>query len=217
MLDAYHNMIENQLRAGGIHAPEVFNAFDAINRPAFVPESYRNYAYADIQIPLENGQQMFFPRTEAAILQAVSPKQTDIVLEIGTGTGYSAALMAQLTRYITTLEIMPEMAKLAQQTLKQQNIHNAHVICTDAFSWDISQISKQPDIIIFSGATPSIPAPFYEILAIHGKMVVFHQLSSVLVQVQLIQKTAEHTWQTQTLFETNVIPLVYPNQSRFIF
>ncbi len=216
MLDAYHNMIENQLRAGGIHLPLVFEAFDAVDRQIFVPEAYRNYAYAEIPVPFADGQQMLLPLTDAKILQAATPLKTDTVLEIGTGTGFSTALMAQLTRYVTTLEINPQSAQSAKTHLEQQRVHNAQVICADGFAVDFHQMGKTFDIILFSGAVTYLPDSFYEILSDTGRIVVFRK-KPALTQVELIEKTAGKDLSTQILFETDVTPLIQPKQSSFIF
>lgn len=216
MLDAYHNMIENQLRAGGIHLPLVFDAFDAVGRQAFVPEAYRGFAYADMPIPLPDGQQMFPPLTDARILQAVAPRKTDTVLEIGTGTGFSAALMAQLTRYVTTLEINPLLADTARHHLKQQAVHNAQVICADGFAMDLYQAGKSFNIIVFSGGINTLPDRFTDMLSDNGRMIVFRKTDS-LTQAELIEKTTDNVLKTQRLFETDVPLLVQPAQHHFIF
>ena len=216
MLDAYHNMIENQLRAGGIHLPQVFEAFDAVDRQLFVPEDYQVYAYADMPIPLADGQQMFPPLTDAKVLQATTPKKTDIVLEIGTGTGFSAALMAQLTRFVITLEINPQSADAAKARLKQQGIHNTRVICSDGFATDLGQFDTPFDIIVFSGAITSLPDRFHEHLAESGRILVFRK-ETALCQAELIEKTVEKTLKNQRLFDTDVPPLIQPEQNRFTF
>lgn len=216
MLDAYHNMIENQLRAGGIHLPQVFDAFAAVDRQMFVPEPYQGYAYADMPIPLADGQQMFPPLTDAKVLQATAPKKTDIALEIGTGTGFSAALMAQLARFVITLEINPQLADSAQVHLKRLGIHNARVICADGFATDLDQFDNPFDIIVFSGAVISLPDRFHEHLAENGRMLAFRK-ETALCQVELIEKTPSNTLKSQRLFETDVVPLIQPEQNRFIF
>ena len=216
MLDAYHNMIENQLRAGGIHLPQIFEAFDAVDRQAFVPETYRNYAFADMPIPLVDGQQMLLPLTDAKILQAAIPKKTDTVLEIGTGSGFSAALMAQLTRYVTTLEINPSLAETARHHLQQQAVHNAQVICADAFATDLHQTGRKFDIIVFSGAISTLPDIFCDMLSDEGRMVVFRK-QPALTQAELIEKTAGNVLKPQRLFETDMTPLIQPEQRGFIF
>ncbi len=216
MLDAYNNMIENQLRAGGIHLPPVFNAFAAVDRRAFVPAAYQDFAYADMPIPLADGQQMFPPLTDAKILQATTPKKTDTVLEIGTGTGFSAALMAQLTRYVTTVEINPLTADTARIRLKQQGVHNAQVICTDGFATDTYLAGKPFDIIVFSGAIRSLPGTFSNALSEGGRMLVFHKMP-LLTQAELIEKKTDGRLETHSLFETDIIPLVQQEKDGFVF
>ena len=99
------NMIENQLRAGGVHVKAVIDAVSAIRREEFVPSEYRQYAYADMEIPLSYAQNMLTPLSEALVLQGTGLRKNDTVLEIGTGSGYMAALLAHHSRHVTTVEI----------------------------------------------------------------------------------------------------------------
>ena len=94
MQEARINMIENQLRAGGVHVKEVFDAVSAIRREEFVPSEYRQYAFADMEIPLPYAQNMLTPLSEALVLQETGLRKDDTVLEIGTGSGYMAALLS---------------------------------------------------------------------------------------------------------------------------
>ncbi len=216
MRDAYHNMIENQLRAGGITLPGIFEAFDQVDRQSFVPEGYLHFAYADMPIPLDGGQEMFSPLTEARILQATNPIKTDSMLEIGTGTGFSAALSAQLARYVTSLEIDPSKADSAAQHLAQENIRNTRIICADGFLYDLNQTGAKFDIIVLSGSVSSPPETLFSRLANGGRLFYFLSLPSVDF-AELVTKDADGNIKTQRLFETKVTALVEPKEAKFTF
>lgn len=216
MLNAYQNMIENQLRAGGITLPSVFEAFDQVDRQSFVPQSYLRFAYADMPIPLEGAQEMFSPLTEARVLQAVNPTKNDSMLEIGTGSGFSAALSAQLARYVTTLEIDPSKANSALQRLEQENIRNAQVICADGFLYDLNQTTAKFDIIVLSGSVSSPPEIFFDRLADGGRLLYFQSLPSMDI-AELVLKDIDGNIKTRRLFETKVSALVEPKEEKFTF
>ncbi|MBO4789572.1 MAG: protein-L-isoaspartate O-methyltransferase [Oxalobacter sp.] len=216
MLNAYQNMIENQLRAGGITLPSIFEAFDQVDRQSFVPQSYQRFAYADMPIPLEGAQEMFSPLTEARILQAINPTKNDNLLEIGTGSGFSAALSAHLARYVTSLEIDPSKAKSAMLRLEQENIRNTRVICYDGFLYNLNQTTEKFDIITFSGSVSSLPVTFLDRLADGGKLFYFKSQPS-LDFAELVMKDTDGNIKTHRLFETKVTALVEPREEKFTF
>ena len=127
MRNARANMIENQIRAGGVYLQNVFDSLDAIRREDFVPPAYHEYAYAEMEIPLPYGQNMLTPLTEALVLQAVSVRKNDTVLEIGTGSGYMAALLAHGARHVTTIEIEPGLKEMAENNLSRYGVENVRV------------------------------------------------------------------------------------------
>ncbi len=217
VLDAYHNMIENQLRAGGIFQPFVFDAFQTVDRSAFVPDSFRDFAFADMRIPIGHGQQMSFPQTDALVFQAAFPKKHETVLEIGTGTGFTAALLASCARFVTTVEIQPALASLAQDKLMAQDVRNLRAVCADGLVPEQYLAAGQKfDLIVFSGAVKMVPERILDHLADQGRMVVFHQLPAI-DQVELMRKRPDGTFETTVLFETAIEPLVQSPSSGFVF
>lgn len=217
MLDAYHNMIENQLRAGGIHQPFVFEAFHAVDRAAFVPEGFSDFAYADMRIPIGYGQQMALPQTDALVLQAASPQKHETVLEIGSGTGFTAALLASCARFVTTVECRPELAEQAQNRLVEQDIRNIRAVCADGLTPNqyLAEDLKF-DLIVFSGSVEVVPDGIMNHLNEMGRMIVFHQLPFI-DHVELMRKQPDGTFETTVLFETEIEPLVQLSSSGFVF
>src|SRR5687768_3393070 len=116
------NMIENQIRPAGVLDQRVLDLLYAVKREDFVPKAYREFAFADMEIPLGQGTAMLQPKLEARILQEVAVTSTDTVLEVGTGSGYMTALLAQLCRHVYTVEIVAELSREAAARLAAYGI-----------------------------------------------------------------------------------------------
>ncbi|WAV93272.1 protein-L-isoaspartate O-methyltransferase [Oxalobacter aliiformigenes] len=206
MRNARANMIENQIRAGGVYLQNVFDSLDAIRREDFVPPAYHEYAYAEMEIPLPYGQNMLTPQTEALVLQAVSVRKNDTVLEIGTGSGYMAALLAHGARHVTTIEMEPGLKEMAENNLSRYGVENVRVLCENGFCIEQYAPDRLFDVIVFSGAVSSIPEIFTNRLADNGRMAVFYANNS-FVQALLLQKNSAVDQNIKILFETSVKPL----------
>ena len=113
---ARFNMIEQQIRTWEVLDQEVLDLLPVIKRERFVPEKWRALAFADMEIPLGNGQVMWPPKMEARVLQELAPKKTDRVLEVGTGSGYLTALFAAKAQHVYSVEIIPEFSTQAAQS-----------------------------------------------------------------------------------------------------
>ena len=115
---ARQNMIAQQIRTWDVLDNDVLQTLVDIRREAFVPAAYQSLAFVDTDIPLPCGQNMFSPKLEARLLQEAAVRKTEQVLEIGAGSGYMAALLAHHARHVVTVEIEPELQKLAEANLK---------------------------------------------------------------------------------------------------
>jgi protein-L-isoaspartate(D-aspartate) O-methyltransferase len=124
---ARFNMIEQQIRTWDVLDQEVLDLLTVVRREEFVPAPYKNLAFVDTEIPLPGGENMFTPKMEARLLQAVSVKKHESVLEIGAGSGYMAALLAYKSRHVTSVEISPELKALAEKNLADYGISNVSV------------------------------------------------------------------------------------------
>lgn len=206
MQEARINLIENQLRPGGVHAQAVFDAVSAIRREEFVPPAYRQYAFADVEIPLAYGQNMFTPLCEALVLQEARLGKDDTVLEIGTGSGYMAALLAHLSRHVTTVEIEEGLKQQARNNLDRYGMKNVHVIHDNGLLIDRYARDRLFDVIVFSGSVSNIPETFKDRLADNGRMIVFYGSESCN-QVIFLQKNSAMDIKSGILFETSVKPL----------
>lgn len=209
------NMIENQIRATGVKSPDVFDAFKSVRRENFVPEAYRDIAYADTEIPLIYNEHMLTPRTEALVLHAAGVKGTDRVLEIGTGSGFMAALLAYNALHVTSVEIKPELRRFAEANLKKAGITNVAVeLGNGANGWK-SDIPY--DVIVISGALYELADSFRMILNPGGRIVAFIG-DAPFTQTQLIKKIHDAHYEIISLFGTSA-PLLREQRkiSRFRF
>jgi protein-L-isoaspartate(D-aspartate) O-methyltransferase len=199
---ARFNMIEQQIRPWDVLDPQVLDLLFVVKREDFAPPAYRNLAFADMEIPLGNGQVMLAPKIEAKMLQELGLKKTDKVLEIGTGSGYMAALLAARAEHVVTIECRPALADIAKQNLERAGVANVTVELGDgANGW----AQRGPyDAIVVSGSLPSVPDVLLKQLRVGGRLAVVVGEAPVM-EAQLITCTADGIYNTVNLFET-VIP-----------
>ncbi|SAK58905.1 protein-L-isoaspartate O-methyltransferase family protein [Caballeronia ptereochthonis] len=212
---ARFNMIEQQIRPWEVLDQDVLNLLAIVKRENFVPAAYRNIAFADLEVPLPGGERMLAPKIEARILQELAVHKAETVLEIGTGSGYMAALLAHRGRSVTTVEISPELAGFAKQNLSANGVTNVEVIVGDgALGWDQG---APYDVICVSGGLPVMPQEFLEQLKIGGRIAAFVG-SAPVMKAQIITRVDEKQFRVSDVFETLVAPLrnaVHPSLFRF--
>jgi protein-L-isoaspartate(D-aspartate) O-methyltransferase len=199
---ARFNMIEQQIRPWEVLDPQVLDLLFVVKREDFVPAAYRNLAFADMEIPLGEGQVMLAPRVEARLLQELAIKKTDKVLEIGTGSGYMAALLAARAEHVVTVECRPVLAEFARENLAKAGVSNV-TIETACGAHGCS--ARGPfDAIVVSASLPVVPEALLKQLRVGGRLAVVVGEAPVM-EAQLITCTADGLYQTVNLFET-VIP-----------
>ncbi|MEK6748493.1 MAG: protein-L-isoaspartate O-methyltransferase [Pseudomonadota bacterium] len=203
---ARFNMVEQQIRTWEVFDHRVLDVLHAVPRELFVPTHLRNLAYADLSLPLDNGQTMMSPMLAAKMLQALNIQHTDSVLEIGTGSGYSTALLARLCKELRSVDCFPDMLKLAAQHLKTLNITNATLEEADVSSpqWN----NEGPyDVIALTGSVPVLPERFKHNLRVGGRL--FAVIGEEpLMEAKLITRVGEREWVEEVLFETMLAPLL---------
>lgn len=184
-------MVEYQIAARGIRDPRVMSAMKEIPRHLFVPQPYDKSAYEDCPLPIGNGQTISQPYIVALMTELLTLQPTDNVLEIGTGCGYQAALLAALVRQVTTIERIPEVAGLARENLTRIGIKNVDVIIGDG---TLGYPQKAPyDGIIITAATPSVPIPLVKQLAEGGRLVAPVGARDIQELIRLIKKDGSIT------------------------
>ncbi len=197
-------MIEKQVRRRGVTDPAVLAAMQAVPRHEFVAEEIRSNAYADAPLPIGGGQTISQPYIVAAMTAALHLRASDKVLEIGTGCGYQAAVLACLAKDVFTIERRPELASSACARLARLGYSNAHVHCGDG-TLGLPEFAPF-DAILVAAAAPAIPRPLLAQLAEGGRMIlplggVEHQ------ELQLIEKHGD-AFPTKMLEGCRFVPLV---------
>lgn len=213
--DARHKMVEQQVRPWDVLDQKVLSLIARSVREEYVPPQYRNLAYVDMNIPLGLGQVTMSPKLEARLLQELAIRPEDKILEIGTGSGYMTSLLAALGRHVHSVEIIPELAKRAQQNLAAHGVDNATVEIGDgARGWE----RHQPyDAIMITGSVPLLPDSFKHSLAAAGRLIAIVGTAPVM-EVELVQRVDDASWTVTSLFETALPPLINAKQpERFVF
>ncbi|HET9121249.1 MAG TPA: protein-L-isoaspartate(D-aspartate) O-methyltransferase [Solirubrobacterales bacterium] len=165
-----HSMVERQLRRRGISDERVLLAMDAVPREHFVPEGVRRSSYNDSALPIGHEQTISQPWVVAAICQALSLRGDELVLEIGTGSGYSAAVLSHLADHIVSIERVPELGEWARARLDELGIGNVEVIVGDGSR---GYAERAPyDAIAVHAASPEAPHSLLSQLAPDGRLVV---------------------------------------------
>jgi protein-L-isoaspartate(D-aspartate) O-methyltransferase len=212
---ARFNMIEQQIRPWDVLDAKVLALLARVRREEFVPAECRNLAFTDTEIPLLEGQCMLAPRVEARLLQEAKVQPNDRVLEIGTGSGFMAALLAQQAQTVITLELRPALAKLAADNLRRSGVANVTVRAGDGAR---GLSSEAPfDVIVLSGSVATVPKALREQLKIGGRLIAIVGEEPVM-RARLITRTAAQQWATQDLFDTVAARLDgFEEASTFVF
>ena len=169
-LDERKSMVEYQIKRRGIVDRRVLEAMAKVPRHLFVPERYRSESYRDGPLPIGEGQTISQPYIVALMTEALRPRPEDKVLEIGTGSGYQAAVLAEIVKTVYTIEIIPELGKAAEEKLKSLGYDNCIVRIGDGYKgWP----ENAPfDGVIVTAAPDHIPEPLLDQLKIGGRLVI---------------------------------------------
>jgi protein-L-isoaspartate(D-aspartate) O-methyltransferase len=202
-------MIEQQIRTWEVLDQSVLDTLLAVPREQFVAPAYANLAFADMELPLcfneeKTGEVMLAPKVEARVLQALALRPEDSVLEIGSGSGYMAALLGAHARQVLSVEIHSGLAQLAKHNLVRSGCTNVTVTVGDGLQG--GDTNTQFDAIVISGGLPFVPANVLNQLKITGRLMAFVGEFPAM-NAQLITRTGEQAFNTVTLFETQVQPL----------
>jgi protein-L-isoaspartate(D-aspartate) O-methyltransferase len=198
---ARFNMIEQQIRPWNVLDTEILELLHVVKREQFVPAAYQNLAFADAEIPLPGGDVMLAPKFEARVMQELNLKKHETVLEIGTGSGYMAALLAHRGAKVTSVEISPENRVLAQKNLAKAGIHNVTVEeGNGALGWDKG---APYDVLVISGALEVLPESLLKQVKVGGRIAAITGQPPAM-EFSIITRTGDAAWNTVKVFETNV-------------
>jgi protein-L-isoaspartate(D-aspartate) O-methyltransferase len=202
---ARFNMIEQQLRPARVLDPDVLDVLFVVKREEFVPPTHRRLAFADTQLPLggEAGACMFAPRVEALALQTLAMKKHENVLEVGTGSGYMAALLGAHADHVWSLEIDPELAATARENLRRAGVSNVTVDVGNGLSGLAAHAPY--DAIMVSGAVAKVPQLLLDQLKPGGRLFAIEGAAPAM-QAVLYQRSGDG-FSRLAVFETVVAPL----------
>ena len=203
MEQARFNMVEQQIRPWDVLDHSVLQVMMDIPRDAFVSEAQQSLAYADIQLPLGHGESMMHPRVEGRILQELAIQDDDICLEIGTGSGYLTACMANLAKEVFSVEIHEDFIATAKQRLAAQNISN--VILEQADALQSLSLEKRYDVIAVTGSVPEYLPLFEQLLAPNGRLYI--TVGSGVLQHAVLVVNSDGKYRHNNLFATELDPL----------
>lgn len=213
------NMIEQQIRPWDVHDPQVLALLDSIRREDYVPAAHRALAFFDMELPLDDGsvpgQTMLAPRVEARLLNDLHVQKHETVLEIGTGSGFMAALLAHQAARVLTLEIDPTLAERATATLRRNGVANVDVQQADGSK----PLPSGPtfDVIVLSGSVAHVPQNLLGSLNIGGRLAAIVG-QEPMMRAHFVTRTSESQWSVVQPWDT-VAPrlLNFPEPSRFSF
>ena len=188
-------MVEQQIRGRGITDPTVLDAMSRVPRHRFISPTLGQVAYNDRPLPIGYSQTISQPYIVAYMTEAADISSEEIVLEVGSGSGYQAAVLGEIARAVYTIEIIPELAENARQTLSELGYENVQVRAGDGYQGWPEQAPF--DAILVTAAPDHVPRPLVDQLALNGKMVI--PVGDLVQEMRVITKTEAGILEESTL------------------
>ncbi|OUT95832.1 MAG: hypothetical protein CBC01_08795 [Betaproteobacteria bacterium TMED41] len=207
---ARKNLIEQHIRPWNVYNSDAINSLYKVPRENFVPLQYKKYAFSDFQVPLTYNDSMPSPMVEARILQCAITENCGEVLEIGSGSGYMAALLAQMYKSVITVEINQNLIEKAQSNLKKNLIENIQVFQGDGLKSDSRWSKKKFDAIVISGGVRNIPVHLEDSITPNGRIVAF-LTNGPIMNVVIFKRNYGLGFSKKIVFETKVTYLSFEN------
>jgi len=213
-LAARRQMVDQQIRTWEVLDPRVLDALSAVPREAFVPPEYRELAFADAPFPIGFGQSMLSPKLQGRILQALGVSAADVVLEVGSGTGYLAACLSLLGSSTRSIDIHPGLVELSRANLRALPEAKVEFETRDAFS---AAPLGEYDVVAVTGSLPVYDTRFEKSLRVGGRLFVMVGAAPVMDAI-LVRRVDDNEWIRESLFETVVAPLINATAAqKFVF
>ena len=209
------NMIEQQIRPWDVLEPSVLELLNVVKREKFLPAESQAFAFVDMEVPLPGGQCMLSPKVEARALQDLKIQKHEKVLEIGTGSGYMAALLGYCAHSVLSLEILPELATFARNNLRNAGVRNVEVRQADGALG--AAADGLFDVIVFSGSVAAVPEQIKAQLKVGGRL--FAVVGQApMMRANFITRTGDTTYATTQPWDTVAPRLVhFAEPSKFTF
>ncbi len=204
---ARQQMVDQQVRAWDVLSSDILQTLMTVPREQFVPVGYEALAFADTEIPIGHGESMMTPTLEGKLLQALELKSTDSVLEIGTGTGFVTACLAQLAGEVMSVDIHEDFLQTAAANLEDSGTSDVGLLAMDATK---KLPDAQYDAIAVTGSIQSFDPRFVMSLKPGGRLFVVVG-DAPAMDARLVTRTGDNEWKTDSLFETSLKPLVNGN------
>ncbi len=202
---ARFNMVEQQIRPWDVLDGRVLGLLESSQREDFVPVRYRKMAFADLAIPLDHGQNMMKPVVEGRLLQALGLQADETVLEIGTGSGFVTACLAQMAERVVSVDIYEQFSSEAAGKLKEKDIHNVEFETGDVMTgW---QPEQAHDVVVVTGSVLSVPEHFPGWVNPRGRLFVICGESPAM-EAKLLTRLNATEWREESLFETDLARLI---------
>ncbi len=203
---ARFNMIEQQIRPWEVLDQAVLSLLATVRREDFVPPALRALAFVDTQVPLpvSDGPSAFMlePKVEARLLQELAVQRHERVLEVGTGSGFMAALLAHRAMQVVSLECRPELARMARASLQRNGVVNVQVLDVSAAAGALGLAAEAPfDVIVLSGSVPNVPGVLLQQLKIGGRLAAVVGEEPVM-RARLYTRAGQAAWTETDLFDT---------------
>jgi protein-L-isoaspartate(D-aspartate) O-methyltransferase len=212
-------MVEQQIRTWDVLDSEVLDLLFEVKREDFVPPAYRTLAFVDMEIPIGEGQMMMAPKMEARILQETALKAGERALEVGTGSGYLAALLGKRAQAVVSIEYFESLSRDAGKKLAQAGIRNVQLKVGDAAQSPAGLIGagEKFDVVVLTGSVPVLPKAYLDVLNTNGRL--FAVVGDApAMKASIFTKTGANAFSETPLFETVLAPLINAKQpSRFSF
>jgi len=208
---ARFNMVKQQIQPWEMLDVHVLDAMATVPREHFVDPKYRNLAFAQIEIPIGHDQSTMMPHIEARMLQALALRPTDIVLEVGTGSGFITAILAKLASHVYSVDIYENFVNNARERLAALNLNNVTIEQGDAANgWE----KHAPyDVIVITGSLSELPNSFIKSLRPNGRLFAIIGKPPVM-EACIITQVDNYGYMREDIFETVVSPLVTVNNQR---
>jgi protein-L-isoaspartate(D-aspartate) O-methyltransferase len=202
-----NEMVSRQIEARGVRDPRVLTAMRTVPRHLFVPEPFRRVAYEDLPLPIGAGQTISQPYIVALMTELAQPEASDRALEVGTGSGYQAAVLAYLVRQVYSVEILESLGKEAAGRMRKLGYNNVTLKVGDGYAgWP----EKAPfNLILITAAPERVPSALLEQLASGGRMVVPVGQEGGVQSLQLIRKNSDGSVTIKDVLPVRFVPLVH--------